>query len=128
MNGNLLDTHTFIWYVSGDSSLSSIVKEAIEKKPHNNFLSVASLWEIAIKVSLQKLDLNRPFAEIEKQIASNGFQLLPILFTDTFELTTLPFLHKDPFDRIIIAQAMTNNLQILTKDQHFGTYPIKTLW
>lgn len=128
MNGNLLDTHTFIWYVSGDSSLSSNVKKAIEKKPHNNFLSVASLWEIAIKVRLQKLDLNRPFADIEEQIISNGFQLLPILFADTCELITLPLIHKDPFDRIIIAQAVTNNLQILTKDQHFNKYPVKTLW
>ena len=103
MSGNLLDTHVFIWYVSGDSSISKKAKSTIEAPNALNYVSVGSLWEIAIKISLGKLTLNKPFAAIEEQINKNGFQLIPVVFEDTLKLTSLPFFHKDPFDRLIIA-------------------------
>ena len=96
MNGNLLDTHTFIWYVSGDSTISLGAREAIESNPDANFVSIASVWEIAIKLSLGKLTLNRPFSAIEHQMERNGFQPLPIVFEDTLKITDMVFHHKDP--------------------------------
>lgn len=128
MNGNLLDTHVFIWYVSGDLSISKKAKRTIEAPNALNYISVGSLWEIAVKISLGKLTLNKPFAAIEEQLNKNGFQLLPVVFEDTLKLTSLPFFHKDPFDRLIIAQGITNNLQIITKDQFFVQYPVKVVW
>lgn len=128
MNGNLLDTHTFIWYVSGDTTLSSKVREAIESRPEANFVSIASLWEIAIKISLGKLTLDRPFSAIEQQLKRNGFQILPIGFEDVLKITNMVFHHKDPFDRVIIAQGINNNLRILSKDSFFVDYPVQVLW
>ncbi len=128
MSGNLLDTHVFIWYVSGNLSISKKAKSTIETPNALNYVSVGSLWEIAIKISLGRLTLNKPFAAIEEQLNKNGFQLLPVVFEDTLKLTSLPFFHKDPFDRLIIAQGITNNLQIITKDQFFDQYPVKVVW
>ncbi|MFC6103507.1 type II toxin-antitoxin system VapC family toxin [Olivibacter domesticus] len=128
MQHNLLDTHTFIWFVNGDNQLSSKAKKSIENERTVNYISVASLWEIAIKISLQKLELGRPFAQIENIISSNGFQLLPISFDDTIKISTLPFHHRDPFDRIILCQSMTKNLQIISKDKNFKLYNISLLW
>ncbi len=125
---NLLDTHTFIWFVNGDSQLSDKARKAIEDKQAINFISIASLWEIAIKVSLGKLELNAPFASIEKQLQQNGFEILPLTFKDTLRLSELPFHHKDPFDRILIIQSITNGLTLISKEKHFAEYGIRLLW
>jgi PIN domain nuclease of toxin-antitoxin system len=124
----LLDTHTFIWFINGDEQLSKTVRKLIENNQLNNFVSIASLWEITIKVSLGKLKLNTPFSDVPQQIESNGFQMLPITFEDTLFLSTLPFHHRDPFDRLIIAQSITNQLTILSKDKLFVDYGVATLW
>ncbi len=124
----LLDTHTFIWFINGEEELSSLARKTIEHKDANNFISIASLWEIAIKLSIGKLKLRTPFAAIPEQIAKNGFQILPITFEDTLKLSTLPFHHRDPFDRLIIAQSMTNQLTIISTDELFPDYGIITIW
>jgi PIN domain nuclease of toxin-antitoxin system len=126
--GNLLDTHTFLWFINGDIKLSTVAKKAIENLNTPRFVSIASIWEISIKVKLNKLLLHQPFDDIEKQLDQNDIQILPIRFEDIQKLNALPFHHKDPFDRIIISQAITQNLTIITKDESFTNYDVKLLW
>jgi PIN domain nuclease of toxin-antitoxin system len=128
MQRNLLDTHTLIWFINGNTTLSNKVRQAIEAHDAVNFVSIASLWEIAVKVSLSKLELKTTYSKIYDQLIDNGFELLPITFEDTLIVSGLPFIHRDPFDRLIIAQAMNNNLTILSKDQHFSSYEVPVLW
>lgn len=125
---HLLDTHTIIWFINGDAELSEKARTVIEKDAASNVVSVASLWEIAIKVSLGKLELTRPFSEIKTQLDENGFQLLPITWEDTLLIASLPFHHRDPFDRILIAQSINNNLSVITKDDHFKLYAVPVIW
>lgn len=125
---NLIDTHAFIWFLNGEDQLSDKAKKAIEDEGAVNFISIASLWEIAIKISLGKLELNTPFSEISEQISKNGFQILPITFEDTLILSTLPFHHRDPFDRIIISQSLNNKLTIISKDEYFNDYQVDLTW
>lgn len=128
MVGNLLDTHTFLWYLSGDPSISTTARKAIEKSPDNNFISIASLWEIAIKISLSKLVLHKSFSDLEGLITANGFHILHIGFEDTLLVSQLPFHHHDPFDRIIIAQSINNKLRLISKDVYLTQYDVKTIW
>lgn len=95
---NILDTHAFIWFIEGNIQMSGKARKAIEKNTGITYVSIASLWEIAIKISLRKLEIKSHFSEINNQILKNGFQLLPISFEDTLILTQLPFHHRDPFD------------------------------
>ena len=125
---NLLDTHILIWFIEGDNKLSDRARKSIERNDVFNFVSIASLWEIAIKVSLGKLELKTPFSKISKQILNNGFQILPITFQDTLSLTELPFHHRDPFDRIIICQSFTNKLSVVSKDKFFKDYSVSVIW
>jgi PIN domain nuclease of toxin-antitoxin system len=124
----LIDTHALIWFLNGDNDLSDTARKAIENNEAINFVSIASLWEIAIKISLGKLELQTPFEKISEQIANNGFQILPITFEDTLVLTSLPFHHRDPFDRIIISQSFTNKLTIISKDRYFEAYQVALTW
>lgn len=124
----LLDTHTFIWFLEGSDQLSSKARKAIESENAINYVSIATLWEMAIKISLKKLELNMPFEFISDKIAQNGFQILPIAINDTLTLSTLPFHHRDPFDRIIITQCINNKLIAISKDQFFDSYSITTIW
>lgn len=121
----LLDTHTLIWFLSGDKNLSSKARKSIESTDATNFVS---LWEIAIKISLNRLKLKSPFGKIGDEIFKNGFQMLPVTFKDTLTLSTLPFHHNDPFDRVLICQGINNKLTIISKDQHFDNYKIKLIW
>lgn len=125
---NLLDTHTLIWYINGDEQLSLKARTEIERKQVTNFVSIVSLWEIAVKISLGKLELHTPFIAIEKQLELNRFAILPIIFNDTLHLSNLPFYHRDPFDRLLIAQSITNNFTLISKDKHFEPYGINLLW
>jgi len=128
MQKNLLDTHTLIWYINGDLELSQNAKTAIEANDTINFVSIASLWEIAIKISLGKLELKTPFKQIGRQIEENGFEVLPVTFEDTLTISTLPFHHRDPFDRIIIVQSFSNGLTLISKDKNFDLCKAKVLW
>ncbi len=124
----LLDTHALIWFLNGDKALSSKARKSIESTGTTNFVSIVSLWEIAIKISLGRLDLKSSFEQIGEEIINNNFQMLPITFQDTLILSSLPFHHRDPFDRLLIAQGMNNKLTVISKDQYFVNYEINVLW
>lgn len=128
MKQNLLDTHTLIWYINGDMELSQNARAAIETDSAINFVSIASLWEMAIKISLGKLVLKTPFNQISRQVEENGFEVLPVTFEDALTVSTLPFYHRDPFDRIIIVQGFNNELTIISKDKNFDLYKANVLW
>ena len=125
----LLDTHTFLWFIMANSSLSADARALIEDQANEKFLSVASLWEIAIKVSIGKLGLSAPFGTlIPQQLSANGFELLRLEVNHAAALIGLPFHHRDPFDRLLIAQAMVEQMQIVSIDSAFDAYPISRLW
>lgn len=124
----LLDTHAFIYFVNGDELLSPKAKAAILDPENLKFVSIASVWEISIKVSLGKLDLNNSLNLLPELIDQNGFVLQDIEITDALTISTLPFLHRDPFDRMLIAQAINNNFTIITKDSLFAPYGVNVLW
>jgi PIN domain nuclease of toxin-antitoxin system len=125
----LLDTHTFLWFIAGSEKLTAAARELIEESANQPFLSAASLWEMAIKLSLGRLHLGRPFEDlIPEQIRLNGIQLLGIELEHVTPVTTLPFHHRDPFDRLIVAQAMAEQMPIVSADPAFDAYPIERLW
>ena len=125
---NLLDTHTLIWFINGDAKLTDKAKKEIENKVEGNYVSVISIWEIAIKISIGKLELNTSFEDFIRQIKSNSFQVLPVSTADALSISLLPFHHRDPFDRMIIVQAKNNNLKLITKDEVFHNYDISVIW
>ena len=125
----LLDTHTFLWFISGDGQLSSKARELISDPENEVLLSVASLWEIVIKVGLGKLRLAGSFEEvIPSQLQSNDIEVLGIELAHLSELNHLPQHHKDPFDRLIIAQALAEGMPLLSKDDNFKEYRVQLLW
>ncbi|GEO05276.1 twitching motility protein PilT [Adhaeribacter aerolatus] len=124
----LLDTHTFIWFINGDGSLPEQVRSDIKNINNRCFISIASLWEMAIKLSLNKLQLQSDFNKIAGLLADNDIEILPITFAHIQVLLKLEFHHRDPFDRIIIAQGATENLLILTRDENFNKYRVKIKW
>jgi PIN domain nuclease of toxin-antitoxin system len=124
----LLDTHAFLWFLGGNTELSNQARNVIENPEYEKYVSIASFWEIAIKSSLGKLTLDVPFSELKTEGLKNSFQILPITFQDTLHLTTLPFHHRDPFDRIIISQAKENNLTLISCDDNFEQYDVNLLW
>ena len=125
----LLDTHTFLWFIAGDSSLSKAARSAIEDLNNNLYLSVASVWEIAIKVSIDKLELSEPFETfIPEQLAENGIELLDISVEHAAQIVSMPFHHRDPFDRLIAAQASVEKMTLLSVDEVFDSYGINRLW
>jgi PIN domain nuclease of toxin-antitoxin system len=87
-----------------------------------------SLWEIAIKISLGKLEINIPFEKLEAYILENNFHILPISFNDLIKLSNLPFHHRDPFDRLLIAQSMSNEINLISKDNFFAEYGVEQIW
>ena len=124
----LLDTHAFLWFLLDDERLSTPAKAAIEQT-EILFLSPASHWEIAIKIALGKYALPEPFAEfMARELAGNDMTILPIEISHTAQLTTLPFHHRDPFDRLIIAQALTEGLPLVSIDSQFDAYGVKRVW
>lgn len=124
----LLDTHTFIWFISGDQALPQRALNAIKDTDNKCYISIASIWEIAIKFSLKKLELKSDFDNIIDFLAANDIEILPINFQHLQKVITLEFHHRDPFDRIIIAQGLVENLTIITKDENFPRYTDRLLW
>lgn len=125
----LLDTHAFLWFVLGDAQLSSTARRHIEDSGNETLVSPASYWEIAIKISLQKYMLSQPYeAFMQQGIVDNGFRILPIDPRHTAVLTSLPFHHRDPFDRLIIAQAMVEQMPVISGDAAFAAYPVPCIW
>lgn len=125
----LLDTHTFLWYVADDAQLSRKATKLISHSSSLIYISVATFWEIAIKYSLNKLTLTKPFQEfISEQISINAFTILPIALEHLVAVTQLPFHHRDPFDRLLIAQAQTESLPLISIDNRFDLYPVERCW
>jgi PIN domain nuclease of toxin-antitoxin system len=124
----LIDTHTFIWFVNGDDSLSAKSKKIIANTDNKCYLSIASVWEIAIKISLKKLSLKSSFDKLSEILSENEIELLPVSLQHIQQLINLPFHHRDPFDRIIIAQSKVEKLVLISKDEAFADYDIKTIW
>lgn len=124
---NLLDTHVIIWFINGEDKISNSARNAIESKTSINYVSIASLWEMAIKISIGKLELKTSFSEIINQFSINNFQLLPISAEDTLLISKLPFHHRDPFDRLMVAQCINNNLTLISKDSFLKEYSINLI-
>jgi PIN domain nuclease of toxin-antitoxin system len=125
----LLDTHTFLWFIQGSQNLSETARNLIEDQGNQKLMSIASLWEISIKVSIGKLDVGMAIAELlSREVYGNGFEVLAIQANHLDELTKLVFHHKDPFDRLIIAQALAERMPVVTRDEVFGRYPVSLLW
>jgi PIN domain nuclease of toxin-antitoxin system len=124
----LLDTHSLIWFLNGEEKLSDKAKSVIEDPSNSKIGSIATVWEIAIKISLDKMRLQKGFKYFLDMVEDNGFDILPITFEHTIELSTLEFIHRDPFDRLLIAQCIADNLTIVTKDENIKRYNIKTIW
>lgn len=124
----LLDTHILIWFLNGEQQLSENTKTVIENPANDNIISIASIWEIAIKISLGKFKFEKGFTHFLKMIEDNGFDILPITFEHALELSTLSFIHRDPFDRLLIAQCIADKLVIVTKDPIVEQYSVSTIW
>jgi PIN domain nuclease of toxin-antitoxin system len=125
----LLDTHAFLWFVMGSPNLSPSARALIEDGANVRLLSVASLWEMAIKLSIGKLTLSAPFdLLIPQQLGINGIALLGIEVGHAAAVSTLSFHHRDPFDRLLIAQSIVESIPIISIDAAFDSYPVKRLW
>ena len=125
----LLDTHTLIWFFAGDSQLSATARILIEDEDNHKLVSIASIWEIAIKESKGLLNLSVPFEDyIRQKLSLEDFNLLNINLDHLNAIVTMPFHHKDPFDRLLIAQSMVEGIPILSKDSAFDAYSINRIW
>jgi PIN domain nuclease of toxin-antitoxin system len=128
----LIDTHVFLWFVSNSKELSQTAKSLIEDETNEIFISIASLWEISIKTALGKLTINGKYASVIDDLTDNSIEILPINFAHTVQQNNLPFHHKDPFDRIIISQAIVENMNFISADAIFNNYfkgkSVKRIW
>ena len=128
----LIDTHAFLWFIEGDPQLSVNARQLIEDEDNAIWLSIASVWEMAIKFSIGKLtalDASRPFSvQISDQLAHNSISVLPITLPHAFQVASLPFHHRDPFDRLIAAQCLVESLSLLSVDAIFDVYGVARLW
>lgn len=125
----LLDTHTFLWFIGGSGNLSSTARSLVGDEANQPFLSIASLWEIAIKLSIGKISLVQPFEDlIPQQMDLNGIKQLDIALNHVVNVAELPFHHRDPFDRLLISPAIVEKMPIVGADTSFDAYGIERLW
>lgn len=125
----LLDTHVFLWWINDDSRLSQNVRQIISDSANELFLSAVSGWEIAIKSRLGRLDLPGNLEGfISEQIAFNAMQSLPVKMSHALHTYSLPLLHRDPFDRMLVSQSQLERLPILTMDTQIAAYDVDVLW
>jgi PIN domain nuclease of toxin-antitoxin system len=125
----LLDTHAFLWLVTGDPKLTSKARTAIADPGNRLFLSAASVWELAIKIGNRKLVLSDPLPRyVRKWTRIYHIELLPIRSVHAVQILDLPHIHSDPFDRMLIAQTMREKMILLTGDARIGQYPITRIW
>jgi PIN domain nuclease of toxin-antitoxin system len=127
----LLDTHTLLWYVLDDPQLSAAAQAAIMEPANEVYASPASYWELAIKISIGKLTVQQPFEDFLDACESRyRFQLLPITARHTVQVSTLPFPqnHRDPFDRLIVAQALVEQMTVVSGDVQLDAYGVSRLW
>jgi len=125
----LIDTHVLIWYIEGDSALPHHLIKILDDDETLIIISIVSLWELTIKVGLGKLKLSISLQQLQQKISvSRNFKVLNIEFEHLNTLQTLPRHHSDPFDRMLISQAITEGLTIVSADQHFSSYPVNVSW
>jgi PIN domain nuclease of toxin-antitoxin system len=125
----LLDTHAFLWFVGGDPSLSRKARNAIEARENTSLLSMASAWELSIKSSIGKIVFNEPFETfLPEQLRINGIGLFNIEWPHVSQVHSLPFHHRDPFDRLIIGQALVEDMAVVSNDGQFDAYGVKRIW
>jgi PIN domain nuclease of toxin-antitoxin system len=125
----LLDTHAFIWWALEPDKLPEKVLKTIESSHNGVFLSIASIWEMQIKIQLNKLHLPLSLSELlSQQQTINHIELLPIEPSHIYALESLSLHHKDPFDRMLIAQSSTTHFVLISKDPEFSNYPINLFW
>ena len=125
----LLDTHAFLWFVEGSARLSKSAKDHIEDQSHDLLLSIASLWEMAVKISLGKLDVHQPFAKfMQSHLAMSSIGLLEISPQHAFAVADLPFHHRDPFDRLLAVQCLSEGLTLISSDGVFEEYGVERVW
>jgi PIN domain nuclease of toxin-antitoxin system len=125
----IADTHAFLWFVTDSPQLSESAKKLFESPDNERFLSMASVWEIAIKTGLGKLSLDKPLGQfLPEQVDLNYVRLLDISLPHALRVADLPFYHRDPFDRMIVAQSLIEHLPVLSNDKELDAYGIKRLW
>ncbi|CAN5501223.1 type II toxin-antitoxin system VapC family toxin [soil metagenome] len=125
----LLDSQAFLWFVTQNPLLSARANALLESEPNPCFLSVASIWEIAIKISIGKLTVPQPFAAyIDEQLKLNVMEVLPIEIDDAATIISLPHHHRDPFDRIIVAQAFNRQMTLVSSDRQLDAYGVNRVW
>lgn len=125
----IADTHAFIWFVTDSPQLSPQAKSLFESPENERFLSMASVWEIAIKTQLGKLSFSKPLEQfLPEQIALNYVQLLDISLSHALKVATIPLHHRDPFDRLIVAQSLIESLPVLSSDTALDAYGVKRIW
>lgn len=128
----LLDTHTFIWYYQGSPQLSHLAKQAIENAQGEFYISIASFWEIAIKIGLGRLALDTSLETLFQDVVAQGYLISPIGFSHLLQYGQLSFHHRDPFDRLIVSQALVEKWDLISKDEMLDPYlrgnPIQRIW
>jgi len=125
----LLDTHTFLWWITDDQRLSSHSIELISDGNNELLFSAASGWEIAIKAGLGRLDIPEPLDRfVSEQLSRNHIGVLPVQLSHALHVFTLPQAHRDPFDRLLVAQAQVEGLSILSSDKRLSDYDVDVLW
>lgn len=125
----LLDTHAFLWWVADDAALSPAARRAIANRENECLVSAASAWEIAIKVSIGKVSLGSDVRRfVPDQLSANGFEPLPVSVAHATRVASLPFHHRDPFDRLLAAQALEERVAIVSADAIFRRYGVKRVW
>jgi PIN domain nuclease of toxin-antitoxin system len=125
----LLDAHAFLWFLDNDAQLSVTAKRLIEDPANRKYVSMASCWEIAIKVGLRKLDLGEPATTfLPRELAANHFDVLGIELRHATFVETLPQHHRDPFDRLLIAQSLIEAIPVVGVDVAFDKYGVRRIW
>ena len=125
----LLDTHALLWFVTSDPKLSLTAQQVIANPNNQKLVSLVSLWEIAIKHSLGRLDLQMPLPDFVRQhLAPKRIAVLQITVPHILKVATLPHHHRDPFDRLLIAQTLTENVSLVSADSAFAQYGVQLIW
>jgi PIN domain nuclease of toxin-antitoxin system len=124
----LVDTHALLWFFNGDKQLSQTAKQILSDKKYQKFVSIASVWELAIKIALNKLKFPDNAQGFIKVVAENKFELCNIKPEHIFKLEQLEKFHKDPFDRILIATAIVEDMKFITNDENIHLYSMECVW
>ncbi len=124
----IIDTHVLVWYINGDKLLPDKIINLIKNTENKCYVSISSVWEIAIKLSLKKIEIKGGFDIIKFFLYDCDVEILPVTFEHIQQLIKLEYFHRDPFDRIIIAQGLCERLSIVTRDKIFKKYGVKIIW